>query len=239
MIELKILTNNADELRIMGIALLELAKITDGEEVVIPDHAVSDKEIPSILKKQNPIEESAVKQGTGIDPETPDLDADGYPWDKRIHSTAHSTNSNGTWKVLRRPKIFGEDDEKWKAFIERTRAELRGEDPDATQEDPATVFGGDATGGTKTTETGTQSEDPAAGMTQEAEPEAKAEDLGECPADFAGLMKFITTNKLPIDKVTAICASMGMNTLMDLQKNVNYIPMVYAGLVELANGTQQ
>lgn len=229
MIELKILSNHPGELRIVANALNQLADMADGEEVATYERT----ELPDMLKEQNPVG-PAVKQGTALDPETPEVDKDGYPWDKRIHSTAHSTNQNGTWKVLRRPKVFGDDDEKWQGFIERTRAELRGEDPDTPQDDPAAVFGGG------NTENPTPQENPStnngsAGQDDQKDPNEPTSTAG---ITFAELMKFVTSHKdkISIPKVNEICTNYGLNALSDLQKDDSMIDIIYNDLINLVEG---
>lgn len=54
---------------------------------------------------------------------TPTLDADGLPWDSRIHSTNKATVADGTWRLRRKPKDLTE--EQWTAEIETVRAELK------------------------------------------------------------------------------------------------------------------
>lgn len=204
--------------------------------------------IPSILKEQNPLEnvvytddhakDPAVKQGTALDANSPELDADDYPWDKRIHSTAHSRNENGTWKVLRRPKVFGDDAAAWEAFIKRTRAELRGENPEEPVDDPKDVFG--------------DNENPAAGMEGDSTTtttkqettitdEKKITTVGDVPVDFPTLMKFITSNndKISVANVGVICTNFGLADLPALMKpeNADLIPMIYNSALDIiANG---
>ncbi|RLD19443.1 MAG: hypothetical protein DRI71_11800 [Bacteroidetes bacterium] len=255
MIELKIVSNNADELRIVASALTQLANLADGLGYV-----TAADEFPAFLKEQNPIETAdvtnideisaaakeaataAVKQGTSLDNDIPEKDADGYPWDKRIHSTAHSRNQNGTWKVLRIPKVFDGDVEKWEGFIERTRAELRGEDPDTPQEDPATVFGG-VGADPKGNMAPEQSENPAAGMTNAdtaATATATATAAADAISDFPTLMKFITSNgdKISVPKVNEICNNFGLGSLGDLQTKTEWIQTIHAEIVKIVSGVQ-
>lgn len=68
---------------------------------------------------------------TGDSPETPSaltattdpkLDADGLPWDARIHAGSRETSTDGTWRIRRRPN--GTDQAEWDATVARVRAEL-------------------------------------------------------------------------------------------------------------------
>lgn len=53
--------------------------------------------------------------------DAPDVDADGLPWDERIHSGNHGLNKDGTWR-----KRKGVD----AAIVQTVTAELRGKQPD-------------------------------------------------------------------------------------------------------------
>lgn len=54
------------------------------------------------------------------------LDTAGMPWDKRIHSRTKSKNTDGTWKVARKPKNFATKEE-WEVYVNACRAEYTGE----------------------------------------------------------------------------------------------------------------
>jgi hypothetical protein len=51
------------------------------------------------------------------------LDADGLPWDARIHSGSRERNANGKWRTARKPKALTE--EQWQETLTRVNAELR------------------------------------------------------------------------------------------------------------------
>ncbi len=212
MIELKITSNNGDELRIVAEALQELAKVADAEKdkranIVARFRQDESKQTPDSQEKE-------VIQSTSLGDVSETVDADGYPWDKRIHSTAQSRNQNDTWKVLRRPKSFGDDNDKWLAFIEQTRSELRGEDPEAPKENPAEVF---------TNVTNTPVVEPA------------TENPSPVDVDFPTLMKLITSNqeKIPVSKVNELCTTYGLKDLSSLSDNTSYIPIVYQHVEKL------
>lgn len=52
----------------------------------------------------------------------PTTDNSGTPWDERIHSTSKALNSDGTWRLRRKPKDMGEAE--WAALVESVKAEL-------------------------------------------------------------------------------------------------------------------
>lgn len=52
----------------------------------------------------------------------PTTDSTGTPWDERIHSASKALNSDGTWRLRRKPKDM--DDGEWLAYVETVRDEL-------------------------------------------------------------------------------------------------------------------
>ena len=51
------------------------------------------------------------------------LDADGLPWDKRIHSRGKTRLSDDTWRLARKPN--DKTDEEWSAYVESVKSELK------------------------------------------------------------------------------------------------------------------
>lgn len=51
------------------------------------------------------------------------LDSSGLPWDARIHAGSRERNTDGSWRVRRRPK--GVEESEWDATIARVTSELR------------------------------------------------------------------------------------------------------------------
>lgn len=51
------------------------------------------------------------------------LDSAGLPWDARIHAGSRERNTDGSWRVRRRPK--GVEESEWEATLARVTAELR------------------------------------------------------------------------------------------------------------------
>jgi len=51
------------------------------------------------------------------------LDSAGLPWDARIHAGSRERNTDGSWRVRRRPK--GVEEAEWEATLARINAELR------------------------------------------------------------------------------------------------------------------
>lgn len=63
------------------------------------------------------------------------LDADGLPWDKRIHSRGKTRLSDDTWRLARKPN--DKTDEEWSTYIESVKSELK-----AVQDIPKGVIQG-------------------------------------------------------------------------------------------------
>ena len=59
------------------------------------------------------------------------LDADGLPWDKRIHSRGKTRLSDDTWRLARKPN--DKTDEEWSAYVDSVKSELK-----AVQDIPVT-----------------------------------------------------------------------------------------------------
>jgi hypothetical protein len=133
-IKIEIPSDDAFAANIMGNALLELAKRYDTMAPVTEHKAPAPKTEPT----------SASKPRSTWTPD--DRDAEFLPWDKRIHSTNHGKVADGTWRIVRRPKIFDQETDPegaWTAYIETVKAELiAARDGDTVQEEaPITTFG--------------------------------------------------------------------------------------------------
>jgi hypothetical protein len=62
---------------------------------------------------------AGVDENTPVDSvlmaESPTIDSTGTPWDERIHSASKALNSDGTWRLRRKPKDM--DEGEWYAFM--------------------------------------------------------------------------------------------------------------------------
>lgn len=52
-----------------------------------------------------------------------DNDANGTPWDERIHSASKALNADGSWRLRRKPKDM--DEAEWAALVESVKVELQ------------------------------------------------------------------------------------------------------------------
>ena len=53
----------------------------------------------------------------------PTTDSTGTPWDERIHSASKALNSDGTWRLRRKPKDM--DEVEWAALVESIKTEIK------------------------------------------------------------------------------------------------------------------
>ena len=75
------------------------------------------------VKFEEAVEEVNAKANV-TPPETSDtLDADGIPWDKRIHSKGKSRLADDTWRLRKRPA--DKDEDEWTTYIDTVKAELK------------------------------------------------------------------------------------------------------------------
>jgi hypothetical protein len=82
--------------------------------------------VPTLVPGEPTPLESCIAAATATEetaPEPPDHDSEGLPWDSRIHSAGKTLNSDGTWRVARRPK--DKDESEWAATIQAVRGELK------------------------------------------------------------------------------------------------------------------
>ena len=189
------------------------------------------------------------------------LDADGLPWDARIHSGNQERNADNTWRVRRRPKDL--TPEQWAEQVAQVREELFAlmaipvADPVVDTESPAEVFGA-----TEPVELPPEPvevppappiadpvppapeplsvvtvADPVPPAPTPLPPVAAAADV---PATLAELMTWLT-KKAPSDdagrakrleQINGIVARHGLVALGQLQKRLDLIPQVYADLVK-------
>ena len=70
------------------------------------------------------ITQAEIKAGNLSSPvENDNLDAEGIPWDNRIHSRGKTRNADDTWRVSRCPQDKTKDE--WQQYVEEVKAELK------------------------------------------------------------------------------------------------------------------
>jgi len=147
----------------------------------------------------------------GPSPIDVDLDEAGLPWDARIHaSTKTKLARGGTWKYKR-----GTD----KALIETVEAELRA--AMAAAPPASSMFAPEEDEGGA----------PAPAPAETTAPAPAAAATGEV-VDFPGLMKLITDNKIPQDKVLAAVNAAGLQSLQLVAARKDLIPTIAAELAK-------
>lgn len=69
---------------------------------------------------------AGVNENTSVDSvlmtTPPDTDSTGTPWDERIHSASKALNSDGTWRLRRKPKDM--DEMEWADHVEMVKSDL-------------------------------------------------------------------------------------------------------------------
>ena len=134
------------------------------------------------------------------------LDADGIPWDNRIHAASKTQCKDGTWKL--RPGVD-------KDLVAQVKAQLRG-----VQELPVPA---------------PPVADPAAALFAPPPPPPPAPTApADCPATFAELIKALTprltAGTLTADQVNAACQTVGLATCNLLAARQDLIPAVWSQL---------
>lgn len=76
--------------------IVDDVKVAASEFLNVPSHVLTGQEAP------------------------PTTDSTGTPWDERIHSTSKVLNTDGTWRLRRKPKDM--DEAQWAAFVEGIKA---------------------------------------------------------------------------------------------------------------------
>ena len=138
-----------------------------------------------------------------------DLDADGIPWDERIHASTQTKTQDGRWKKKR-----GVDQDVYEAVI----AEYGTPTPSAADEAPAPTPVPEVP-----TPQPTADEVPAPTPV----PEAPAP---QTTMTYIDLFNAINANKIPADQVTGVLNQLGMKSLPQLVAAPEHIPTVAAAL---------
>lgn len=164
-------------------------------------------------------------------PETSEAttDSTGTPWDERIHSASKALNSDGTWRLRRKPKDM--DEAEWAEYVESIQSVLSGETPTreevdelikasdemlANIEPPVTPPGDDFH-----TDVGVVTEQTVAGIPPIPVPPPvvvvpPVPEVAEW--DFPRLMTFLTERhgKIDVATVNALLAQDGVSSVQEL-----------------------
>lgn len=98
----------------------------EGEELRGPEIDTTAQQVESPSQAT-----SVVGHGLGT------CDANGTPWDERIHSASKALNADGTWRLRRKPKDM--DEAEWSVFVETVKGELHTQTPVMTDEEVKTL----------------------------------------------------------------------------------------------------
>lgn len=148
--KLELPDNNASVLFHMGNALQSIARDIDTSlpvnghkvthtEPVYREHSPIVQEVLNQPEHRDALAEQAKKNGvsicmnpetsldieivTGDDEVSDTIDADGLPWDQRIHSSGKTRLADNTWRMARKPSE--KTDEEWAEYVEGVKTELK------------------------------------------------------------------------------------------------------------------
>jgi hypothetical protein len=170
---------------------------------------------PPVAETLAPISMAEVADSRATAPvETEDLDANGLPWDARIHAATKTKDAKGNWKYLR-----GVDRDVLVPEIEAELRETMGDDGawDAVDADPNAQPDGHI--GTIITDTPPAPPAPPAPVAPTATPSTSV-------TTFAQLVTGITSKSIPEDKVNAALAVVGLQHFALLGARPDLIPTV-------------
>lgn len=106
-IEVDTTTQQVESLTVPGATHVITEQVETGDPVVV-DGGLSQGYIATVKEIPNPV------------------DSTGTPWDERIHSASKALNSDGTWRLRRKPKDM--DEAEWVYFVDEVKNELMGID---------------------------------------------------------------------------------------------------------------
>lgn len=164
------------------------------------------------------------------------LDADGIPWDKRIHSQGKTKNKAGNFNLRKKPATY-ETKEEWTVYVEEVKQELRGvmSAPVTETVTPPPIVEETVTPPviTETVTPPVITETPP--VTETVTPPPVIE---EDVKTFQQLMLLITKNNKKIDKdqVLEIIKRHGVTAVPLLATRTDLIPQVATDIKVLING---
>lgn len=118
-LEVEYLTRNAVAAKV-GVTMEELDSVMQVDTTT--------QQVESLATRQEPLGdeiESIVKENLDdlYVEAAPTTDNSGTPWDERIHSASKALNSDGTWRLRRKPKDM--DEMEWSDYVTMIKADLQ------------------------------------------------------------------------------------------------------------------
>lgn len=167
-----------------------------------------------------------------------DIDADGLPWDARIHSSSKKKLAKTQqWKKRRKPPEQAEN--QWQAYVESVEAELRRvmqagpHAPIETREqnNEGDTIGGDTAQHPNTPATPPPAPAPAPAPTSEPAPAPRPEAQVEIKT-LPELFRYITDNNVSDDRALAAVRAQGIESFALLGARPDLVPAVAKALQE-------
>ena len=118
------LSKALDKLQQAAPRMMEEARF-DGEELQEPEIDTTAQEVESLAPTES-VAEKLNRLFIDDGDINPTTDKTGTPWDERIHSASKALNSDGTWRLRRKPKDM--DEAEWLQLVADVKLELSGEE---------------------------------------------------------------------------------------------------------------
>lgn len=154
-----------------------------------------------------------------------DLDADGIPWDARIHSTAKSKNADGRWKLLRGVN---------KELVPQVIAELKGTPATTTPPPPpaaAPIAPPPPPGAAAVAPPPPPPAPPAAAAAPATPPPPPAPAGTDEAAQQTAIINGINSGKITVADLTTACIMLNVGNMMEA-KNAGKLGDLYASLAD-------
>lgn len=205
------------------------------------DTATQQLESLAFLNKLNEekLEDPDSDEGACVGKVTHTTDSNGTPWDERIHSASKALNSDGTWRLRRKPKDMDEtewtDHVAWVQESLRVAQHLNAQDGEIDPEHYATesAEGMNDIAEPSVTPVGDDFHVDAGEVTEQQIASIPAPPLPVPPAPpvqqsdmtFPQVMQFLTERhgRITSAQVDDIIADMGLNSIMDLNTQPEHI----------------
>lgn len=122
MITLTIPSDDGRAMHEFGVALQNLAQYRHESKPIQPESDVVEPVIQTAESEPMQLDSKAVESTVHVEDESL-TDADGLPWDARIHAGSRERTATGTWRARRKPSEMSAD--QWAAYMDDVRDELR------------------------------------------------------------------------------------------------------------------
>lgn len=168
-----------------------------------------------------------------VAPVMSDTDSTGTPWDERIHSASKALNSDGTWRLRRKPKDMAEAE--WGEYVEEVKSVTKSDEQHREkneqileEEYPSVIYAPEPSvtpaGDDFHVDAGEVTEQQIASIPVPPLPVPPAPPVQQAHMTFPQVMQFLTERhgRITSAQVDDIIADMGLNSIMDLNTQPEY-----------------